>query len=255
MIRRVDGADWLLILQPDHAAACGLMAEWWGSAGGVFAPPDPSDAVALAAREHDNGWAEWDAAPTVDRQTGRPRNFTEMPIPEYLPIWRRGIRRTTDRDRYAGLLVSLHGAYLLRHRRARGTDPPEDQEALEGFLKEQAMLQEQTQQMLGQHRDAVPRNFRLLQVWDRLSLLLCCGPIPSTTLDRVPARDGTLDIAVLPDSERSAALRPYPFGRSPLEFTVPARRLPARAFATPEILRSALALAPTETLRLTLHAA
>jgi uncharacterized protein DUF3891 len=76
MIRRDDGADWLLIAQTDHAAPCGVFAERWGSAAGPFVPVEPRAPVILAAREHDNGWAEWEAAPTVDPATGRPRHFT-----------------------------------------------------------------------------------------------------------------------------------------------------------------------------------
>ncbi len=249
----MDAGDWLLITQPDHAGACGVFAERWGSAGGDFAPPEPRDPVVVAAREHDNGWTEWEAAPTMDPEAGRPRHFTEMPVPEYIPIWRRGIRRAADRDLYAGLLVSLHGSHLLRSRHAGGRDGADDREALARFLTEQEGFQAAARQALRAGQAAVPTNFRLLQVWDRLSLLLCCGPISPTPLEGVPARRGALAMKVLPDGDRSAALDPYPFAGGPVELAMPARRIPARPYTTPEVLRAALASAPVETLTFVLH--
>lgn len=253
MIRRPDGANWLLVTQPDHAALCGLFAERWGTPAGPFAPVEPRDPLVFAAREHDNGWAEWEAAPTVDPSAARPRHFTEMPIPEYLPIWRRGIRRAADRDAYAGLLVSLHGTRLMRGRHAGGRDGPEDREALRRFLEEQEEFQARTWETPG--RGDTAADSRLLAAWDRLSLLLCCGPIPAATLEEVPARPGPLAIRLIPEGERSAALDPYPFAGGPLAVTVPARRLPARPYPTPAALREALAVAPTESLEFTLHRA
>jgi hypothetical protein len=252
MIRRADGGDWLIIRQPDHAAPCGLFAERWGS--GPFEPVAPREAVIFAAREHDNGWAEWEAAPSVDPEAARPRNFTEMPIPEVLAIWGRGPGRAAERDPYAGLLVSLHASRLFGPRLAAGRDPAEDQERLRGYLEEQARYQAKLRAALGVAEDMVAAHSRLIGTWDRLSLLLCCGPIPAASLEEVPARQGAVAVNVIPDGERSAALDPYPFAGGPLAVAVPARRIPARPYRTPEALREALATAPAETLEFTLHA-
>lgn len=253
MIRRDDGKDWLLIAQPDHAALCGLFADRWGA--GPFAPVAPRESVILAAREHDNGWLEWEAAPTVDPETAHPRNFTEMPIPEVLAIWRRSPRRVADRDPYAGLLVSLHATRLFRPRLTAGRDPAEDQEHLRHYLEEQAGFQAKLREALGLDEVVVASHSRLLGTWDRLSLLLCCGPTPAATLEAVPARQGPLAVNLIPDGERSAALDPYPFACGPLAVAVPARRIPARRYPTPDALREALAAAPAETLTFALHPA
>lgn len=255
MIRRMDGADWLLIAQPDHAALCGLFAERWGSSRADLAFEEPREPVILAAREHDNGWAEWEAAPTVDPEAARPRHFTEMPIREILPIWRRGPRRAAERDPYAGLLVSLHATRLLRPRSAAGRDVPEDRENLQRFLEETEESQARARQALGLQEALVAAHSRLIAAWDRLSLLVCCGPIPAATLEDVPARGGAIAVKVIPSGERSAALEPYPFGGGALELDVPARRVPARAYATSEALRHALAIAPAENMHFTLHPA
>ena len=255
MIRRADGGDWLLIAQPDHAALCRLFAERWGSPGGAFAPLEPRAPLLLAAGEHDNGWAEWEAAPTVDPEAARPRHFTEMPIPEILPIWRRGPRRAADLDPYAGLLVSLHATRLFRPRYASGRDAPAERESLRHFLEEQEAFQTEVREALGLDGAEVAAHSWLIAIWDRLSLLLCCGPIPAITLEGVPARGGTVNVRVVPDGERSAALDPYPFAGGPLTVTVPARRLPAHPYPTSQTLRESLAAAPAETLSFTLHPA
>ncbi len=253
MIRRADAGDWLIIRQPDHAAPCGLFAERWGA--GPFAPVAPRESLIFAARDHDNGWVDWEAAPTVDPEAARPRNFTEMPIPEVLAIWRRGPRRAADRDPYAGLLVSLHAARLFRPRLAAGRDPAEDREHLRHYLEEQAGFQAKIREPLGLDEAVVAAHSRLIGTWDRLSLLLCCGPIPAAALEEVPARQGALAVRVVPAGERSAALDPYPFTGGPLAVAVPARRIPARRYQTSDALREALAAAPVETLEFTLHPA
>ncbi len=252
MIRRTDGEDWLLIAQPDHAALCGTFAERWGSASGPFAPVGEWEAVLYAAREHDNGWAEWEADPTLDA-AGRPRNFLEMPVAEALTVWRLGPRRAVERDPYGGLLVSLHATRIFQPRYQYGRDAPEERESLGLFLEEQEALRSNLQRRITADKAVVRAHSALVGLWDRLSLLCCCGPIPPAVLEKAPARRGPLDVRVIPDGERSAALDPYPFAGGPLTVAAPARRIPARRYATSEDLRRTLAAAPTETLHFTLH--
>ncbi|HEY7677401.1 MAG TPA: DUF3891 family protein, partial [Candidatus Methylomirabilis sp.] len=221
MIRRNDGADWLLIAQPDHAALCGTLAERWGTAEGPFAPVGEWEAVLYAAREHDNGWIEWEAAPTVDA-AGRPRNFLEMPVAEVLPVWRRGTRRAAECDPYGGLLVSLHATRIFWPRYQHGRDAPEERESLRLFLEEQEAFRSDLQRRVPADQAVVWAHSALIGLWDRLSLLCCCGPIPHAVLEKTPARRGALDLRVIPDSERSAALDPYPFAGGPLTAAAPA---------------------------------
>ena len=254
MIRRVDGGDWLLIAQPDHAALSGTFAERWGSAHGPFPPVGGWEAVLYAAREHDNGWAEWEAAPTVDA-AGRPRNFLEMPVAEVLPVWRRGPRRAAEYDPYSGLLVSLHATRIFQPRYQHGRDAAEERESLRLFLEEQEAFRSDLQRRVTVDEPVVRAHSALIGLWDRLSLLVCCGPIPAATLEDVPAHGGAMAVRVIPTGERWAALEPYPFAGGAVELAVPARRVPAHPYATPEALREALAAAPAETLTFTLHPA
>ncbi|HUG91584.1 MAG TPA: DUF3891 family protein [Planctomycetaceae bacterium] len=89
MIRREHGRDWLLISQIDHARLAGALAEAWNFTGTRFAAL--RDDLVQAVRQHDEGWAAWEQLPAVDPESGRPRDFTEMPMPEATGIWGRSI--------------------------------------------------------------------------------------------------------------------------------------------------------------------
>ena len=140
MIRRALNGHWLCISQPEHARLAGAMAEAWGRP--PFLPPVPRTEVLQAVAEHDNGWVEWEAAPGLDRAAGRPFHFTEMPVADHLVIWRRGAQRMLEQNPYAGLLVSMHGAALMRFRLDPAARTPEvDRAAVRTFLGEQERLQ------------------------------------------------------------------------------------------------------------------
>nr|NIN11994.1 DUF3891 family protein [Gemmatimonadales bacterium]NIN49152.1 DUF3891 family protein [Gemmatimonadales bacterium]NIP06616.1 DUF3891 family protein [Gemmatimonadales bacterium]NIS66348.1 DUF3891 family protein [Gemmatimonadales bacterium] len=70
------------------------------------------------AAEHDNGWKEWEDTPRLNPQTLRPHSYSDIPVDQHLEIYRRGIERTARRDRYAGLMVSLHGSLLYSRYRS-----------------------------------------------------------------------------------------------------------------------------------------
>lgn len=89
MIRRNDGNDWLLIAQADHAHLAADVAGAWGN---PAVPPLPlADQLVAAIRDHDEGWRQWEQSPEIDAETGRPRDFTEMPMPTATAIWSRSI--------------------------------------------------------------------------------------------------------------------------------------------------------------------
>src|SRR5689334_17630417 len=99
MIRRdwvdVDGrAAWLLISQVEHARISGELCQNWSAVQAL--PADVRAEIVAAVFRHDDGWAEWEQAPEVDARTGRPREFTEMPLTESLEIWSRSIDQSTS---------------------------------------------------------------------------------------------------------------------------------------------------------------
>src|SRR6516162_2477146 len=105
IVSRRDG-ELQTILQTDHAQLSGVLAEHWGNA--TFARLEPHDSMCMAARLHDNGWTEYEVLPRVNQKTGRPYQFTELPVREHLTFYWHGVEQVVGQDAYAGLMVSMH---------------------------------------------------------------------------------------------------------------------------------------------------
>jgi hypothetical protein len=267
IVRRRDG-QLLLIRQTDHAVLAGDLARHWGNAG--FAAPSPRDPVLFAAERHDDGWLIWEAAPRVDPATRRPHQFTSLPIAEHVGFYRTGIERVMARDSYAGLLTIMHlaGLYQMRYGTDRHTQPrtlPEDQERLKRrFVAELSEQQQALRQDLP--RQGVPEawleeqclwvNYKLLQVFDRLSLYLCVAPPRSSFLEPVPLdyEGRETQLSLRPLSERSVSIAPYPFDHSPFPVSVRAGVVPDREYDGDEDFRQAFVAAPVVELQFELRA-
>ncbi len=92
-----------LITQPDHAHAARLVME---HATGL-AGHQRRDDILLAVGEHDNGWAEEDARPTVDPNTAAVADFVTAPLSVRQRVWPRGVTRLAHRP-WAAALVAQH---------------------------------------------------------------------------------------------------------------------------------------------------
>ena len=110
MILQDHGDHLVVIRQTDHATLAGFFAREWGNE--VFIRPEPFDSFRLAAAEHDNGWSEWELNPTIDPATFSPYTFMSIPTAEHIEIYKRGIDRIVQEDRYAALLAAVHAAGL-----------------------------------------------------------------------------------------------------------------------------------------------
>ncbi len=253
----------LLIRQTDHAALAGVFAEHWGNTS--FATPSPRDPLIDAAVHHDDGWLLWEAAPRIDPATRRPYQFTAMPIAEHLAFYRAGIDRVLARHPYAGLLTVMHlaGLYQMRF----GTDrqmPAKKLTADEERLQREILAQLQNRQELLRQdlpHQGVPAvwleekrlwcNYKLLQVFDRLSLYFCMAPPRPAVLEPAPLnyQGGETQLTLRPIAERKVALAPYPFNRNPLVVGVHGHIVPDRDYDSDEDFRAALAMASVTELR------
>ena len=209
MILAPAGDGLRLVTQPEHAALAGSLAEAWGADG--FAAPDPLPAVRLAVHAHDDGWQPVDRHPTLT-DDGTPRNFHEQPADRWTRLYRRGIDEVARADRYAGLLVSLHGSGLRRRRyglspswgdtppafaafvraeerrqqslAAAMRDDPGDDRVTAGDLRLLDSLHERGRSADG---EATPsrlwHNYRFLQALDALSLRICGSSFESAEGD------------------------------------------------------------------------
>src|SRR5204862_3240800 len=95
--------------------------------------------------------------------------------------------------------------------------------------------------------------WRLLQVWDRLSLLVCMQPLragiaQSLPAVHTPAGEARIDVESTPDGR--LRLDPYPFANDPASFVVEAFRTTSASWASPESFRRDVRLADRVLVRL-----
>ena len=257
----------VVIRQTDHAMLCGFFAREWGNE--QYSKPEPFPSFCLAAAEHDNGWQEWEMAPSVDPKSFAPYTFMSVPTPEHVQLYQRGIDRLVKTDLYAGLLVAGHCAGL--YDRAKATMPgysakyvkAQEQSLANDFLQRLRLQQIRLKSDL--RNDPAMREFTdekritanemRLGALDRLSLYFCLEPDYDTTIEGVPINEygGDVDWELRAAGENQFTLDPYPFRRAPLEFAILARRIPKRRYLDDGDLQHVLCTAPFYQIRFTLR--
>jgi hypothetical protein len=253
--------EYRLVAQNDHGDLAGQFAAHWGN--DLFSQLQPHLSMVLAAQAHDNGWWHWDIRPSIDDK-GVPITFRRALREEWVYAFRQGIRNVLEKDLYAGLMVSLHGTGLPLQRYGTYPDVPrrddpesqafvaEREEAHKGLM---ASVKKSEQYAGANTDDRIWFNYRMMQVFDRLSLFFCCNfdlmeaqaqssysaedrdygrAFYGTTIKPTPVRigqeDGQLRIQVI-DKTR-VKLDPYPFDTAPLEVTVLGRLIPRKPYET-----------------------
>jgi hypothetical protein len=245
VLLRPDGDAVLCITQPAHAWISGQLARAWGD------PIEPHEEVCLAAEQHDLGMASWDSAPELNRETGWPYSFMEMPLDTHLALWRRAPELALVQGRYAALLTSMHGCALYEMRDLERMEAG-DAAKVRAYLAEQRSFQEGLRSSLGAGEEEVRRNQRLLWTWDFLSLAVCLDWAPRE-LGGVPAAAGVQRLALAPAGTGRFTLAPWPFAADCVELRCDGRRLEGRWTQEPE-MRAALDAAPWLALRWRLEA-
>ena len=154
-----------------------------------------------------------------------------------------------------GIWVSRHFCWLAEKARESRTDMPDDLDAIERFLGEQAELQQKwTDQGVREFAgEELPRlietGYRYMQFFDRISLWLCCAENPQPTEMTLP---GSEPIRLIPHSRGTIVVDPFALEVESLELSVDARRISARRYDHDQ-LQQAIAAAPAERLRWTLR--
>ncbi len=207
MIVTPSGERLRLVTQPDHAHVASEILALWRS-DGLPGHPRRSELL-LAAREHDNGWREADAAPRLDAR-GRPADFRDFPTPERMEVWRRGISRLAEAHAYAALLVAEHAIALHEARRAE----PE----WAAFLAELGERRSELMATAGAGEADLAADYRFLHLADAVSLTACAG----LALLRAYGTSGRRAGDVL-------SLSPFPLGGR-TTFRVPCRYVPDRPY-------------------------
>ena len=210
------GGAWRLITQPDHAFFAAELLALWRTDG---LPDHPRRADLLfATREHDNGWRELDASPTVDPARGLPRDFLALSPALRQEVWLRGTERYAAERPRAALLVLQHALHLFRD--AAATDGWADFVARLRERRAELMLQTASSdtEVLGDHA--------WLDLADRISLVACGA------LSRLDEPDGrTVERGAESAPNRlTVSLRPFPLAGA-TTFKIPCRTVPARRYS------------------------
>ena len=210
------------ITQPDHAHFSGELLSLW-RADGLPDHPRRGDLI-FAAREHDNGWREADAAPRWDAERSRPHDFLSLPREERIEIWERGTSRYAAARSYAALLITRHALNLFQDRRG--------EEAWATFVAFLTDLEESLFEETGVPREELEADYRFIDLADQISLAVCNGW-------RQPVERHGVRIAFADDEVR---LDPFPLAGA-TTFMVPCRRIPRRVYGGDADLGGELAAA------------
>jgi hypothetical protein len=252
------GGQLLLIRQTDHAFLAAFFAREWGNE--RFARPQLHGSFCLAVAEHENGWGSWEVQPTLDPKTHLPYSFMSIPTETHIAIYQRGIERLVKLDQYAGLLVVQHTSEL--YDRARATMPgfsakyvkTSENQLVTDFVQRLRLQQLRLKTDLRVNpavkayaeEPALRANAARLEVMDRLSLHFCMNPEQEVVLDAVPINEAgeETEIELHADGSGGTAIVPYPFRRDPLSFSIMARRIAKRIYASDQDFQKVLAAAP-----------
>lgn len=239
MIIRPVGTDLLLIAQVDHAALAARIVTAWRTGG---FPDRPTRARVLEATcHHDIGWQSLDAAPAVDADTGKPRDFITVGLDVKQGVWTRALDRLAPQDPYVAALVAHHAQFV--YRRLESTP------GWEAFFPAMERRRDELLAAQALDRDTFLQDYVFLRAGDLWSLVFCHdqpepalwegyravlhrGTIPHEKADPGIVHGGWLEIT------------PDPFDGAIVPLDVPARRIPARPYASDADLRDTVARAP-----------
>lgn len=247
MLIRTDGERVVAIAQPAHAGLSGQLARAWGNA--RFGTVAPVDDVYLGAALHDIGWIDWEQEPTVNEATGLPHSFLQLPTRVHLTIWEGASRRALAYGRYAALLTSMHFTGLYEQFHDYSRDSEEDaRDARALVAREIAFQREMIAALRSDPRtaawaddDVVPRNRRLVALWDGMSLAICHGLREPRTFRAVPDAEGEVNLTLTP-GDTTVVVDPWPFRVDRLSVGVDGRVLEG-SYGDQQALRDALATA------------
>lgn len=197
-----------LISQPDHAELAGKVMAHWQT---LDAHPRRAS-IMLAIEQHDNGWREADAAPTIDPGTGRIHDFINAPATVRQGVWPRGVQRLSH-DPWAAALVAQHALTVYDRYRA---DP-----AWSDFFTSMVSMRDALLTRVGGSLQEFERDYPFVRMGDLISLVYC-NPWKEESY-----RDWTIRF-----DEDVVTVTPDPFGGRQIPFEITAIEIPDRPFTS-----------------------
>lgn len=244
IVRSADGVLHL-ISQPDHAALARRIMERWAPLHGA----DRRHSILLAVEEHDNGWREPDAQPSVDPATGRVFDFISLPTPAKQAVWPRGVARLASEDGWAAALVAEH-ALTIYDRFRRDED-------WTSFFALMTLTRDTLVTQSGRTLAQLTHDYGYVRIGDLISLVFCNLWREKQTYDRwqFRLREGR-EVHEEREGhegherhEGVVAVTPDPFAGRSVPVAVTAREIPDRPYESDAALQAVIRAAP----RITLH--
>jgi len=215
MIVRRTGGRIQLITQPDHAQLAGrIMARC-----AALADRPRRTSILLAVAEHDNGWAEEDAAPEAG-EDGTVVDFVRAPVAVRQRVWPRGVSRLAERDPWAAALVAHHAVFVYDRYRA---DP--------GWSPFFARMTRQRDDLAGDRLAELEGDYAFVRLGDLISLAYCTLAAEAQAFEQWTVRREGDRVVVTPDL----------FDAAVVPFEIAARELPPEPFESTATLRRAFA--------------
>jgi len=215
-----------LITQPDHAQLARTIMEHCVP----LAARPRRDAILRAIAEHDNGWAEEDAGPTVDPTTGNVVDFVSAPLSVRHAVWPRGVARLAD-DPWAAALVAQHAITVYDRFRSEA--------GWRSFFSGMEAARDAMLRASGMPLADLVADYPFVRLADLISLTFCTGWNDEQRFDVWTVQLSGTRVAVTPDA----------FGGAIIPIEIQAREIRSQPFRLDVELRNALSAAKTTTLR------
>jgi hypothetical protein len=224
MIVRSDPNRLLLITQPDHAHLAKRIMERCVP----LASHPRRDVILHAIHEHDNGWSEEDAAPSVNVSTGEIVDFVNARADVRHGVWTRGVARLVDTP-WAAALVAQHAIVIYD----RFHSDPE----WARFFDTMRSARDSMVRAAGRAAEELSTDYEFVRLADLTSLTFCTGWTGDQRFgDWVVRLSGT------------RVLTPDVFGGTEIPIEIAATEIANRQFRSDDELRNALTNATTRTL-------
>jgi hypothetical protein len=200
---------------------------------------------------HDDGWAEWEAAPQLDPESGKPLSFMELAIVDALKVWRGSIESASRFGDLAPWVVSGHFSALLCTIGHHSREPIAKDWLYEFAAKRSEWFSRWRGQNVELHTlQLAGEAQKWLQLFDILSLWPCSQyPVPGEISRKPPEPlnidNWTLVREIHPKFELSGGeqarivFNPWPFTEREIAITAAAHLVPVRKYASSVELLSA----------------
>jgi len=215
-----------LIAQPDHAHLARAIMEHCVPLG----KSPRRDAILLAIAEHDNGWTEEDAFPTINPDTGQVFDFVNVPLAVRHAVWPRGVERLKATP-WTAALVAQHAVTVYDRFRSDAAWAP--------FFASMEGMRDELVRASGEPPDALALDYPFVRLGDLISLTFCTGWTDAHGYGHWMVQCTGTRVDVGPEA----------FGGAVVPFSVSARVLREDRFASTAMLRDALTQARKVTLQ------